>query len=56
MEEGYKILGKKGPSIPIYKCILVSLCRVGKVSVIIIIHLKYLSYYILVSESVTQTE
>lgn len=31
-EEGYKVLGKKGPSIIIYKCVLVSLCRLGKVS------------------------
>jgi hypothetical protein len=31
-EEGYKILGKKGPNPVIYKCILVSLCRLRKVS------------------------
>jgi len=30
-DEGYKILGKKGPNAIIYKCILVSLCRLGKV-------------------------
>jgi hypothetical protein len=28
-DEGYKILGRKGPNPIIYKCVLVSLCRIG---------------------------
>lgn len=32
-EECYRILGKKGPSAVVYKCLIVALCRTGKVSV-----------------------
>lgn len=42
IEEGYRILGKLGAQPFVYKCILVALCRTGKVVFLYLLFFPYL--------------